>query len=272
MRIVIDHQATYRYANPARYALYALHAAPRDMGSQLVMEWTVTAPHGSTLRRSDDSYGNIVDMLCIDHLHSELSFHIHGEVETRDTNGVVSGLAEHFMPRFYLRETALTAVTPGITALAEQARARANGGQINLAHELVASVRSAVEYIPGDKAPAGPAGVVLSSGAGGVSDLTHLFIAGARVLGLPARYVTGYHYESEAQGAGRSHAWAEVHLDEMGWFGIDLISGTGPGESHVRVASGLDYGEVAPAKGSRQGAAEATLDVSLKIEAGQTQQ
>ncbi|MDE1173274.1 MAG: transglutaminase family protein [Parvibaculaceae bacterium] len=272
MRIVIDHQTTYRYANPARYALYALHASPRDMGSQLVMEWSVAAPHGSTLRRSDDSYGNIVDMLCIDHLHSELSFHIHGEVETRDTNGVVSGLAEHFMPRFYLRETALTASTPGIAALAGQARARANGRPMDLVHELVTSVRSAVEFIPGGNAPAGPAGAVLSSGAGGVPDLTHLFIAGARMLGLPARYVAGYHYEGGDSGSGRCHAWAEVHVGHMGWLGIDLVSGTGPGESHVRIASGLDYGEVAPAKGARQGGAEATLDVRLKIEAGQTQQ
>jgi transglutaminase-like putative cysteine protease len=52
-------------------------------------------------------------------------------------------------------------------------------------------------------------------------DHAHVFIGAARLLGVPARYVSGYLLmdASTAQDAG--HAWAEAHVPGLGWVGFD---------------------------------------------------
>jgi transglutaminase-like putative cysteine protease len=103
-------------------------------------------------------------------------------------------------------------------------------------------------------------------------DLTHIFIAAARCLGIPARYVSGYLYRSDGvvhQEAG--HAWAEAKLDNLGWVGFDAANGISVSDAHVRVAIGLDYLGAAPVRGSRIGGGSEDLDVSLKVESAQRQ-
>ena len=53
-------------------------------------------------------------------------------------------------------------------------------------------------------------------------DLTHIFIAAARSLAIPARYVGGYFHRDDGvdeQEAG--HAWAEAFVPELGWVAFD---------------------------------------------------
>ena len=83
-------------------------------------------------------------------------------------------------------------------------------------------------------------------------DLTHIFIAAARQLGIPARYVGGHFYRADgvtAQEAG--HAWAEAYVEHLGWVGFDPTNGIGTTDAHVRVAIGLDYLGAAPVRGTR---------------------
>ena len=57
-------------------------------------------------------------------------------------------------------------------------------------------------------------------------DLTHIFIAAARRLGIPARYVGGHFYRVDGvteQDAG--HAWAEAFVEDLGWVGFDPTNG-----------------------------------------------
>lgn len=51
-----------------------------------------------------------------------------------------------------------------------------------------------------------------------------------------------------------SHAWAEVHVDGLGWVGFDVANGISPDERYVRVATGRDYAEAAPVTGLSWGA------------------
>src|SRR4029077_385869 len=60
---------------------------------------------------------------------------------------------------------------------------------------------------------------VLSLRAGVCQDFAHLFIAAARAMGVPARYVSGYiHSPGEAGVASASHAWAEAWVPAGGWI------------------------------------------------------
>ena len=81
----------------------------------------------------------------------------------------------------------------------------------------------------------------------GVCDeLTSLFIAMVRSLGIPARYISGFAYTdwNNLNDFG-SHAWAEVYFPEYGWVAFDLtyheFGYTDVG--HVKLMQSLDAGE-----------------------------
>ena len=65
-------------------------------------------------------------------------------------------------------------------------------------------------------------------GFGVCQDHTHIFISVARLLGFPARYVSGHLFSSEAKSISASHAWAEAFVDSIGWIGFDISNGISP--------------------------------------------
>lgn len=68
-----------------------------------------------------------------------------------------------------------------------------------------------------------------------------------RMQGIPARYVSGYTVEMDAQGQGTAldsdaHAWVEIYLDGYGWHPVDMTPGYAGGESGVEL-TGSSGGE-----------------------------
>ena len=97
-------------------------------------------------------------------------------------------------------------------------------------------------------------------------DATHIFLAAARHLGIPSRYVSGHFCREDdpsVQEAG--HAWAETYIEKLGWVGFDPTNGISPTEAHVRVAIGLDYLGAAPVRGTRYGGGGETLKVAVRV-------
>ncbi len=100
-----------------------------------------------------------------------------------------------------------------------------------------------------------------------MQDLTHIFIAAARQLGVPARYVGGYFHRADGvtnQDAG--HAWAEAHVRTLGWIAFDPANGICATEAHVRVAVGLDYLGAAPVRGARRGGGAESMQVQVRVD------
>ena len=106
----------------------------------------------------------------------------------------------------------------------------------------------------------------LARGFGVCQDHAHLFIAAARLIDIPARYVSGYLWTGvDAQPFDASHAWAEAFVPELGWVGFDPANRICPTENYIRVAVGLDYSAAAPVRGLRRGPAEESLDVEVQV-------
>ena len=106
----------------------------------------------------------------------------------------------------------------------------------------------------------------LSEGKGVCQDHAHIFIAAARTLGIPARYVTGYLLIDGQTTAQAHHAWAEAWVENLGWVGFDVANRTCPTEGYVRLACGLDAGYAAPIVGTRRGGETVTLEVAVTVE------
>ena len=100
------------------------------------------------------------------------------------------------------------------------------------------------------------------------ADHAHVFIAGARHLGLPARYVGGYLWTgADGQEYQASHAWAEAYVPDLGWVGFDPANRLCPTDAYVRTAVGLDYHAAAPASGVWRGDSSETLAVRVAVTA-----
>ncbi|MDO9490330.1 MAG: transglutaminase family protein, partial [Sphingomonadaceae bacterium] len=107
-----------------------------------------------------------------------------------------------------------------------------------------------------------PATTAFAAGRGVCQDFAHIFSAGARHLGIPARYVSGHLARAELQGA--SHAWAEAFVPDLGWIAFDPANGICTTDAYLRVAIGLDYLDAAPVRGARRGGGSESLDVSVQ--------
>jgi transglutaminase-like putative cysteine protease len=98
-------------------------------------------------------------------------------------------------------------------------------------------------------------------------DISHIFIASARSLGIPARYVSGYLHRADGQNDQQAgHAWTEAFVDGLGWVAFDATNGMCATDAYLRVAVGLDYLSAAPLRGSRIGGEGEGLDVRIRID------
>jgi len=186
-----------------------------------------------------------------------------GEVETFDTAGVVRGAVERFPNAVYLRTTPLTEPSPELAAFAHDSVSGAGSDGVARLHALMSALNG---EIPFDTAPTNAstrAAEAFALGRGVCQDLTHVFIAAARRLGFPARYVSAHLAHADGRELEASHAWAEANVADLGWVGFDPTNNVCPTDAYLRVAVGLDYLGAAPVRGSRYGGGTEVLDVKL---------
>jgi transglutaminase-like putative cysteine protease len=267
MRLAIQHRTTYRYETPSDHLVQLLRLTPREGSTQRVERWSVRDASNRTLIPTHDAFDNFAHLHTIGDRHDAVEIEVEGVVETRETQGVVGVLRETLPPEAFLRSTALTRPTPELAQLAEAVGSR--GGALEQLHALLLCVHERVAYRPGETDVATPAGEVLRAGRGVCQDHAHVFAAASRLLGHPARYVSGYFRPEPSSGDSglATHAWAEAWVGHLGWVGFDASQGLCPTECYVRVAVGRDYQDAAPMRGVRRGSGEQRVEVRLELRA-----
>ncbi|WP_368073612.1 transglutaminase family protein [Tateyamaria omphalii] len=164
----------------------------------------------------------------------------------------------------FRRSTSLTKVGARVRTLIDAAPRE--GAAVDRLHALSSLVLEAVPYSTDQAASDLSAEDVMEAGHGVCQDHAHIFVTAARALGFPARYVSGYLMMNDRVDQDASHAWAEAHIDNLGWVGFDISNGISPDARYVRVATGLDYRDAAPISGLRYGNAAEDMSVSLKVQ------
>ncbi|MEQ9301664.1 MAG: transglutaminase family protein [Cyclobacteriaceae bacterium] len=87
-----------------------------------------------------------------------------------------------------------------------------------------------------------PAHKAWANRKGVCQDFGHVFIGWCRMLGIPARYVSGYLSQGhQYRGDGQLHAWAECYLPEDGWVGVDASNNLLVDHHYIKIAHGRDY-------------------------------
>src|SRR5262249_49328444 len=146
----------------------------------------------------------------------------------------------------------------------------AAGADIGRLHELMAAVNQRMsDHLPASgasDAASQSAEEALTRGSGDSVDQAHVFIAAARLLGFPARFVGGYKAADEGAEQASSHAWAEAHVSALGWVGFDVASKISPDETYVRVATGRDHRDAMAISGTAGGVGAAPLAVRISVD------
>jgi transglutaminase-like putative cysteine protease len=264
VRIEVGYSTRYDYDQAAKLVIQHLRMQPRDHDGQHVRRWRVETDADAKLVSSEDALGNLTHSHSIAGPVKRLAIRVTGEVDTFDTGGVVRGAVERFPPVVYLRETELTRCD---AALRDYAEAAGEGrALLDRLHGLLAAIYRDMTFETERTDTATSAAEAFQLRHGVCQDLAHIFIGCARRLGAPARYVSGHLARGDGQiDQEAAHAWAEAHVEGLGWVGFDPANGVSPTDSYVRVAVGLDYLGAAPVRGSRYGGSGEHLDVRLRV-------
>jgi len=266
MRIRISHLTSYAYGTPATSVFQMLRLTPRNHDGQYVARWRIDVSMDCRLDQHEDAFGNLTHAFSADGPFSELAVIVEGEVETRDTQGIVRGTVERFPPSLYLRETALTSPDADIAGFAAASRDAVGGDVLKLLHGMLERLHDDMTYDTDPTHSATSAAEAFALKRGVCQDFTHVFIAASRSLGVPARYVGGYfHREDGVREQDAGHAWAEAFVPELGWVAFDPANGICATDAYVRVAVGLDHLGAAPLRGTRYGGAGEVLSVKVRV-------
>jgi transglutaminase-like putative cysteine protease len=265
MRLRIEHTTRYEFSRPVAHGLQRLRLTPKSTQGQKVLEWDMRLSGARLEVEYDDHNHNRTTLVSVEPGALSVEVHCAGLVATADNHGVIGQHAGHMPLWAFLAQSAAT--RPGAKVRAIMAAIDVpRDEKLAVLHRLSALVLEAVSYVPGETGVHTTGEEAAVIGAGVCQDHAHIFIGAARALGIPARYVSGYLMMDDRIEQEAGHAWAEAHVDGIGWVGFDISNGISPDERYVRVATGRDYSEAAPVTGMSYGAGETLLAVKLAVE------
>lgn len=260
MKIAIRHELTLPAPEFPGRSVQHLLLTPFGGLTQKVLEWSIEADGITRAASFIDGFGNRAHVVNQARRDGPLRFVAEGIVETHDHHGVIGRMTGEPMPQLYLRTTPLTKLEgdppagPGADRIAYLHALMADVGAhfAEAAEEATgASSQSQSQDGAGQQQAQGEseaeavAPAAEPDRAEASAKHAHLFIAKARAVGIPARFVTGYVAGEDAEPSG-FQCWAEAYDTGLGWIGFDPLLGYCPTEWHVRLATGLDLTGTVP--------------------------
>ena len=266
MKLEIVHSTSFRYSGPIAETVMEVRLRPMDGNGQSCLEFELDVSSGIKPRTYRDGYGNNVHYFNIVRPHTRLSIIGRSVVETGQK--IEDDPGEELVNDF-LRFRSPVKDVEGVRELAKRhqiADPGAGPATERALDELTLTISREFAYDRAVTNVYSAVDEVLELRAGVCQDFAHLFIAVARAMGVPARYVSGY-IHTPGGAASASHAWAEGWVPGQGWIGYDATHPVRTSEHHVRLAVGRDYSDAAPTRGIYVGSATGTMDVSVRTRA-----
>lgn len=265
MRLAIRHTTRYRFDQPVAHALQRLRLTPKETQGQTIVDWSMDYTNARRELEYEDQHHNHVTLVSVEPGAEEVTITCQGTVETRDHAGVIGRHAGHLPLWSFTGQTELTRPGARLRHLVRGLEAP-DRSRIDYLHTLSEAIRRQVTYATGATGVDTTAEQALEAGCGVCQDHAHIFIGAARLSGIPARYTSGYLMMNDRIDQEATHAWAEAHVDGLGWVGFDVSNGISPDPRYVRIATGRDYRDAAPITGISFGAISEDLHVAVAVE------
>jgi transglutaminase-like putative cysteine protease len=277
MLLKIAHHTNLKYSDMISESIMELRMVPRQEQDQHRLSFSLAIGPPTSVSSYFDWLGNTVHTFSINGFHDQIKIVATSVVETdrphrqperfADVWPVSAEVFDYSIYDFLhfggpvldcppLRElTKLIAPQPGT-----------NLGEVAL--RILHLIDDKFTYRKGITNAASPITEILQTGYGVCQDFTHLMIALARAVGIPARYVSGFIHtgDKKLRGDTQTHAWCELFFPSDGWVGFDPANRTVITGSFVKVAAGRDFRDVPPNRGVYRGKATETIEVAVKSE------
>ncbi len=287
MNYRVRHRTTYRYLQEVSHSCHLAHLVPRETPAQHLAETEIklSLPPSRRLQRKD-YFGNTAEWIFIDQPHETLEVLSQSRVQVSVAAAREAASSEPWERVRDELETARDAKSrQAIGFLFDSPRVALQGQFADYAAEcfpdgdsilagtvaLMHRIHEEFRYDSTVTDSATPVDRVFEIRAGVCQDLAHVAIACLRSLGLPARYVSGYLLtepppgQPRLIGADASHAWFAVWAPPFGWVDLDPTNDILPGEKHITLAWGRDYGDVAPITGIVSSGGEHVIEVGVDV-------
>ncbi len=243
MRLMINHQTHYQYSEVACNSIQYIKMTPSDNSHQEVCHWHVSVPGVREEKR--DAFQNIWITSSQREAYQQLTIMAQGIVEINTQ--AEHGIQDHLNPNLFLQPTPNTQCNAEMKAFAHQYVPTVNRENLM---QLSNAILGHIPYVAAETSVHTSAIDAFNGQQGVCQDHSHVFIAMCKHLGLPVRYVSGYLHVPETSHLA-SHAWAEVYIDDV-WYCFDTSNQLFRPQSHIYVAIGRDYWDVAPVRGVRE--------------------
>jgi len=286
-RYSVVHETQYVYESRVAVAQQFLHLTPRELPWQKRHAHGIAVdPHPDEMTEHLDYFGNAVCHAVLATPHHELTVRADSEVSVvsrgepaiATSPGWESVRAQLRSPEDsrLLHASEFLFESPYIrfsAALARYAAASFSAGRpfLEAALDLNHRIHEDFEFDNSATSVATPLAEVLEMHRGVCQDFAHLMTGCLRVLGLPARYVSGYILTTPPPGHARlvgadaSHAWVAVFCPEAGWIDLDPTNDLIVDDEHITLGWGRDFSDVAPMRGVILGGGEQELEVKVTV-------
>jgi transglutaminase-like putative cysteine protease len=265
VRLGIVHTTRYRYTGPIAESVMEVRLRPMDGVGQRCLDFALELSSGIKPRGYVDGYGNNVHYFNLVKPHTGLTITSRSTVETGLGHEMQQG---EDLVQDFLRFRSPAKDVAGVRELArEHAISRPGSAEATeqALDELTLAISRDFAYDRAVTTVFSSVDEVLELRAGVCQDFAHLFIAVARAMGVPARYVSGYiHLPGDKGETTASHAWGEAWVPGKGWIGYDATRPVRTSEDHVRLAVGRDYSDAAPTRGIYVGSATGSMKVHVR--------
>lgn len=273
----IKHITRYTYPSPVIDSANQVMLFPINDEQQEVKKHELIITHHPAVEIFTDYFGNKVGIFSVIKPHTELSIQSNIEVITKEVQLPVSDTApetqwdnlvvirEQFpYMDFMLQENfeAHDEVSAVVKSMMNEAVT-----PFAAAQQMSAFVYDSFEYKKGITSVETQVDEIWKLKAGVCQDFAHILLVMLRLVGIPARYVSGYicPKNHEMRGEGATHAWVEAYIPFYGWLGFDPTNNCIVSDRHVRLAIGRSFTDCTPVKGTYKGSSEHKLEVSVII-------
>ena len=276
----VHHVTRYRYDRPAFLEPQIIRLTPRSDPNQRLTDFRIeVAPEPAGLWHYTDAEGNSVAKAWFEGLTDTLVLQTRFLVRTLRPNPfefLLDREADYRLPIVY--EGAAAAALARFCASAEPHGAAvanytqdvmeaARGETLRFLHGLNQRIYEEFRIVIREEGEPYSPQETLSRREAACRDVAYLFVECARIVGLAARFVSGYQEGDPDQNDRHLHAWAEVFLPGAGWIGYDPTHGLAVGDAHVAVAAAPTPAGAAPLTGTYRGTGvESTIKSSLAMD------
>ena len=235
MKIKYIHKLEYSYEESVQLGEYRLCIKPRSHGFQRLLNFNLNiSPKPKILYPLLAASGEEINRITFEGYTNNLSIKAISEVETLKHPDIFDGIKERDLTLPFCRsiinrdlQGALEGWMPNgqhdhsAVELAQEALAGSNNNALSFTYQLIEIIQDRVKYTKRHAGPAWPASRTLRERVGSCRDLAMLMVEACRSVGIPSRFVSGYHFEDPLPNEFDLHAWAELYIPGAGWRGFD---------------------------------------------------